>query len=98
MTLVFAIKDKTGRDIRLTKERWEHINKEHSEIAPYLEEIKEALQNPLKIQPYESDEKVKYYYRYLKHRESPSKYLLVIVKYLNGEGFIITAYFVRHIK
>ena len=30
--------------------------------------------------------------------KNPAKNLLVIVKYLNGEGFIITAYFVRGIK
>ena len=50
-----------------------------------------------KITKYELDENVKYYYKYFKERES-AKYLLVIVKYLNDHGFIITAYFVRNIK
>jgi hypothetical protein len=40
------------------------------------------------------DTNVRYYYKYYKNRKSKAKYLRVIVKYLNGEGFIITAYFV----
>jgi len=43
------------------------------------------------------DENVRYYYRYYKNIESSAKNLLVVVKYLNGEGFVITAYFVRSI-
>ena len=96
MPRIFETKDKSGRNIYLTDERWKHINQEHSEVAPYLEEIKETLKNPVKITDYEFDENVKYYYKYFKERKA--KYLLVIVKYLNNHGFIITAYFVRYIK
>ncbi len=98
MDWIFEVEDKSGRKIHLSKERWSHINEEHPEVAPYLEEIKETLKNPVKITTYEFDENIKYYYKYLKERESDAKYLLVIVKYLNKHGFIITAYFVRHIK
>jgi len=95
---VFKIKDKTNREIRLTKERWSHINEEHPEIAQHIEDIKETLKTPFKIISYNDDENVKYYYKYLKNRKPTAKYLLLIVKYLNGEGFIITAYFVKNIK
>ncbi|MBI3027663.1 hypothetical protein HYY70_06140 [Candidatus Woesearchaeota archaeon] len=97
MTWIFEVKDKSGRKIHLSDERWKHLNQEHPEVAPYLEDIKETLKNPVKITEYELDENVKYYYKYFKERES-AKYLLVIVKYLNEHGFIITAYFVRNIK
>jgi len=63
-----------------------------------IEEIKEALQKPDKITTFSFDEDIKYYYKYVKSRASSAKYLLAIVKYLNGEGYIITSYFVRHIK
>jgi len=63
-----------------------------------IEEIKEALQKPDKITTFSFDEDIKYYYKYVKSRVSSAKYLLAIVKYLNGEGYIITSYFVRHIK
>ena len=98
MTGIFKVEDKSGRKIHLSDERWKHLNQEHPEVAPYLEDIKETLKNPLKITTYEFDENVRYYYRYFKERESEAKYLLVIVKYLNNHGFIITTYFVRNIK
>ena len=97
MTWIFEVEDKSGRKIHLSDERWKHLNQEHPEVAPYLEDIKETLKNPIKIIDYEYDENVKYYYKYFKEREE-AKYLLVIVKYLNNHGFIITAYFVRNIK
>ena len=98
MSDIFQTTDKSGRKINLTKERWTHINEEHPEVSDYLEEIQETLKNPIKIQEVDYDEDIRYYYRYYKSIESPAKNLLVIVKYLNGEGFIITAYFVRSIK
>ena len=97
MSLVFEVRDKTGRCIRLTDEQWEHITHDHPEISPYIEDMKEILINPTTITSFDYDEKIKYYYKYFKQRVSPAKYLLTVVKYLNGDGFIITAYFVRKI-
>jgi len=98
MENIFEIEDKVRRKIHLSKERWSHINQDHPEMADYIEEIKEALQKPDKITTFSFDEDIKYYYKYVKSRVSSAKYLLAIVKYLNGEGYIITSYFVRHIK
>jgi len=77
MTWIFEVEDKSGRKVHLSDERWKHLNQEHPEVAPYLEDIKETLKNPLKITTYEYDENVKYYHKYFKERES-AKYLLVI--------------------
>ena len=96
MAWIFEVEDKSGRKIHLSGERWKHLNQEHPEVAPYMEAIKDALINPLRIVSYEYDENVCYYYKYFKQKQS--RYLLVIVKYLNNHGFIITAYFVRNIK
>ena len=93
MNNVFEIVDKTGRKIRLTKERWMHITSPaslHSYISNYLEEIKQTLSNPDKIIESTNHENKVNYYKYYKNRK---QYLKVIVKYLNGEGFVITAYF-----
>ena|SRR3989344_8762293 len=95
---LFEFKDKNGKIVYLTKERWSHINIEHPEIASYVEEFKEVLNNPTKIVDYPHDKNIKYYHKHFKNRKEKSKYLLMIVKYLNDEGFIITAYFVRNIK
>jgi len=61
-----------------------------------LEEVKQTLQKPDKIVESTIEEGVRYYCRFFKHRESSNKYLLV--KYLNGEGFIISAYWRPHVK
>ena len=98
MAWIFEVQDVSGRGIHLSKERWSHINLEHPELSPYLEELKETLTNPTKITSYNINENIKYFYKYIKERKSPAKYLLIIVKYLNAHGFIITVYFVKHIK
>ncbi len=77
MNMIFEITDKSGREIYLSKERWLHINQEHPEVVPYLEEIKNVLISPLKVVEYEYDEAVHYYYKYFKERRP--QYLLVIV-------------------
>lgn len=93
---IFEVKDKTGRKIRLTKKQWEHIRRDHPEVENE-EILKETIANPIKItKPYEG--KKYYYFKYYKHRKSPDKYLMVIVNYLNGQGFIITAHYVKKIK
>ncbi len=98
MEVVFEVTDKTGRRIRLTKKQWSHINNKHPTVANYFKEIKETLQKPDAITDSNTDENVHFYYRYYKYLTSPHKYILVIVKYLNGKGFIISAFFEKNIK
>lgn len=93
---ILEIKDKSGRNIYLTKERWNHVQK-HPEMSDQIENIKDTLTRPLTIRRFEYDEGVRYYYSYFKNR-TVAKYLLVIVKYLNGKGFIISAYYTDKIE
>ena len=95
MDNVFEVIDKTGRNIYLTKERWSHITAPislHPYMTNYLEEIKAALVRPSKIVIHSLDNKKADYYLHLKEKKV---YLLVGVKYLNGEGFVTTAFFTR---
>lgn len=89
MTWVFVEKDKTGRRIHLSSERWNHIQK-HPRMSGQIEKIKETLKSPLIIQEFEYDKDVRFYFRYYKEKR---EYLFVSVKYLNGEGFVITSFF-----
>lgn len=99
MGFVFEITDKTGRKIHLPDKSWTHITRKHPSMTNFLEEIKETLEKPDKIIDSNIfDEKVKYYYKYYKNVKFRNKYLLVVVKYLNGNGFIISAFFERYIK
>ena len=98
MEIIFEVTDKTGRRIRLTKKQWSHILRRHKDMINYQKEIKETLKNPQQILHHPLDKQGRYYFTYIKHKQSQNKYLLVIVKYLNGEGFVITTYFKKNIK
>lgn len=93
--MIFDIIDKTGRKIHLSKERWNHIL-EHKGMENYLEDIKDTLKNPIKIISHDTGELYDYY-TFHKHKKYNSKFLMVVVKYLNGAGFVLTAYFVPQI-
>src|SRR3989338_1756475 len=92
MSVIFEVTDKTGRKIRLTKEQWAHIRKKHPEVEN-SNEVGETIINPDKITYPKFDEAIGCYYKYFKQRPSPDKFLLVLVKYLNGDGYVITAYY-----
>ena len=94
MARIFEAKDKSGRTIYLTDERWKHILK-HQEMSNQTEQIKDTLLQPDKITEVDYDTDVRFYYRYYKDRK---EYLFVSVKYLNGEGFIITSFYTDKIK
>lgn len=45
--LVFSTLDRDGNEVRLTETQWRHhILLRHSEVEPYLEEIKDVLRDP----------------------------------------------------
>ena len=94
MSNIFEVIDKTGRKIRLTKEQFEHVIC-HKEMENYIGEIKDTLKTPLKIISHEAGDLYDYF-NYYKNRKQKAKYLQVVFKYLNGQGFVLTAYFVRH--
>ncbi len=89
--------DKTGRKIRLTKKQHSHICKKHPAISNYFEELKETLIKPDKIIESDDDKNVRFYYKFYKKLKPPYQNILAIVKYLNGEGFIISTYFIKNI-
>ncbi len=94
MSHVFEVNDKTGRKIHLSEERWKHILRHNDVNITHLEYIKSTLVSPDSIISQSFDENKSNYYLYDKQMKS---YLLVAVKYLNGEGFITTAFFTKHI-
>ncbi|MBU3923886.1 MAG: hypothetical protein KJ592_03140 [Nanoarchaeota archaeon] len=96
MEYIFETIDHAGRKIKLSKKQWSHIRQHHSEIeSPH--EIQETLKNPDKIL-YDEREDVVNYFKYFKHKKTNSKFLKAIVRYINSEGFVITAHFTRTIK
>ena len=94
MSWIFAEKDKSERSIHLSKERWAHVQK-HLGMSNAIEHIKETLRYPDAITKFEYDPQIRFYYRYYKERK---EYLFVSVKYLNGEGFIVTSFYTDKVK
>ena len=94
--VIFELIDKTGRKIRLTNKQWKHIKK-HPHMHDADERVKETIINPTTIRYDEYDENVNYFYREYKDMDSEERYLFTSVKYLNGDGFIITSFYTNKI-
>ncbi len=93
--IIFKILDKLGRKIKFTNERKSHITIGHPEIKEF-ELFEDVLQNPFFIKTSIYDEKVLLYYK--ENKSTDYKFLVLVVKILNGEGFILTAYKTNSIK
>lgn len=65
MVWIFVVKDRSGREIHLSKERWKHIVYEHPVIANKIEEIKDTLLNPTAIRKSDHDDQIRFYYNKL---------------------------------
>ena len=94
---VLEIKDRHGKSIKLTAEQWKHILL-HKVMSGQLENIRSALEFPETIRQSNTDDGVKFYYKTIKDSPVRTKYLFVSVKYLNGEGFVITAFYTNKMK
>jgi len=94
MDYLFEVADKTGRRIHLSKDRWSHITIKHTNMSDKLEDIKKALINPTLIVSHKFDDTMRNYYLYYKLEKD---YLLVSVKYLNGEGYVATSFITKKI-
>ena len=95
MNFIFKITDKTSRNIHLTSERWAHITSPsslHPYMVNYLEDVKQTIIKPDLIINQKFDDFMVNYYKYIKEEKM---YLLVGVKYLNGGGFVTTAFLTR---
>ena len=94
---VFEILDKNGRLTHLSNERWNHIRKKHPEIE-YPELLLDTVRNYDKITQVHADQTIYYFWKYYKNKLNPNKFLLVVVKYLNGNGYVLSAYYEDKIK
>lgn len=85
-----TIKSISGKSIRLTEERWEHIKQRHPEITTHLDKVLETVKNPELITCGWIDELIAI-------KKFGDQDLAVIYKE-QREGFIVTAFFTRSRK
>lgn len=87
----FIVKSKLGRTIRVTDAYWDYIIRvKHGELAGLEAEVMKALRSPSEVRRSRKDRAVYIYYHPL-----GNKFISVVTKHLNGDGFIITAYLTR---
>ena len=96
MTFVFS--DIFDRNIRLTHERLRHLEETHPEMEGQLENIGIVLKSPEIIIASISDENVELFYRFYTETIVGDKWLCIVVKNLENDFFVITAYFTNKIK
>ena len=75
-----------GVPIRLTNERWVHITEGHNELTGLRADILDAVEHPQIVVAGRAGELLA-----IKERE-PNKWLVVVYREFNGDGFIITAF------
>src|SRR5487761_605824 len=86
-----SAKSKLGRTIRVTQAYWDYIiGVKHGEVAGLETEVAQALRSPSEVRKSKKDPLVHLYYR-----RFGNKFICVVTKHLNGEGFIITVYLSR---
>ncbi len=87
--LLFEIEDIFGRKIRTTKDYWLKIKTlKHLELRYGITEVKKTLVNPDEVRRSVTDETIFLYSKKI------AKYdiLIVAVKILNSDGFLVTVY------
>lgn len=78
--------------IRLTEERWAHITEEHGELATRQADVLQTIAAPIRILAGGAGE-------LLATREiEPGKWLIVVYRENNSDGFVITAFLTRRIR
>lgn len=90
----FHVESVTGKDIRTTNGYWRLICEgKHPIIKKYESEVIETLGNPDEIRKSKRDASV-----YLYYKKYSKWFICVLVRYLNGDGYIITAYVADKVK
>jgi hypothetical protein len=89
--------DYRGRSIRLTNERWAHITA-HPEMVGQHERLAETLSNPELVISTVTDSTVHVYHKLFSRTPVTRKYLLIAVKMLEDDAFVLTAFFSSRLK
>ena len=88
---MMKVTSKNNIAIRLTDERWTHITEEHCELAGMRLEVLETVAMPSRIFAGGAGE-------LLAVREvEPDKWLVVVYREIEYDGFVITAFLTRRI-
>lgn len=86
--LLFDVSDVFGQRVRTTKVYWEKITElKHTELVTTIGQVTDTLRHPDEVYRSVQDEYIKIFYKRFN-----GKYLVVLVKYLQEQGFVVTCY------
>lgn len=85
------LNDCFGNQVRLTAERLAHIM-EHAEMAGLAAEIARVVRQPQLVRRSRSDAAVCLFYEFYAQTIVGGKWLCVVVKYIENDAFVVTAY------
>lgn len=92
--VLFEIKDIFGNNVRITKVYWQKIkNEKHKELKFGHKKVIEALIDPDEVYRSVQDEFIRLFFKKIGNDT-----LVVLVKYLNGDGFVVTVYQTTKVK
>ena len=92
--LRFSVVCVLGKRISVTEAYWQKIvTIKHPSMTGKDLEVRETLVDADEVRESRSDTQVRMYYR-----QYGLAHLCVVVKHLNGTGFVVTAYFTERIK
>ena len=97
--LVLSAQSVGGKRIRLTETTWRKIQRDHLEFrdsADSLDAIRRAVEDPDYIVPGRFG--VQITLAWCDAAPSRPKHIAVVLRELNGEGFIITAFFISRFE
>ena len=89
---LFEVTSKLDKRIRVSRSYWEYIvSVKHPPMRGLEESVKRSLTEPTEVRRSKRDPSVHLFYGNL----DGTLLVCTVVKFLNGEGFIITAYLTR---
>ena len=86
-----------GFEVMLTVERQAHIL-QHPEMAGLEEAIPDTLVSPKEVRLSRSDQSIRLFYQYYENTPVDAKWLCVVVKYLEANALVVTAYLTDKLK
>lgn len=92
-----VLQDHQGLAIRLTEERWVHIL-DHPEMVGQQERLAETLSSPDTVVATAKDETVHAYHRLYESTPVTRKHMVVVVKMIEGDPFVVTAFYSSRVK
>lgn len=87
-SILFSVTDVFRNTVRTTKEYWQKIKtSKHQELTLDYPDCIKALETPDEVYQSVQDPYISLFYKRVN-----DKTLVVVVKYLNDDGFVVTAY------